>query len=444
MELNALFISIVCLCIQQSDAYIRYLPFSNQITDDVRDRLRRRLLLWSVAIAPIYYSIFVGFGINAATYKAILMLGRLPYFLIQFLTIRRQLIQYVFVLGMSSIWILLQHNWAAIADAIFFSNVAPDKILLIHSTLYLLLFCVTLPLVRHYFRTLLPYNMFFDGSSQSLYVALMPMVVALVPLLQWADDRLFHSWAERFSRIALLIAFLFIYRYVLSSAKIFFEHGTAMRNRQLLTEQLSSLEQHNRIMRENQQRMTELRDEIHGEYRQLRRMLEDKQLSDAKEYIRSRTTLLDSTKVINFCREPLINAALSIYIRQAKSLGFSIKHKINLPPNLRVSENDFSILLSNLLENAINAGCTQSNSARQLSIIVQHSGRQCVVEIANNFDGVLELDENNLPCTSRVGHGIGMASLAAFVKKYDVQATFTQSDGRVCAMLYWEDIADAG
>lgn len=146
----------------------------------------------------------------------------------------------------------------------FFSNVAPDKILFIHSTLYLLLFCVTLPLVRHYFRTLLPYNMFFDGSSQSLYVALMPMVIVLVPLLQWADDRLFHSWAERFSRIALLIAFLFIYRYVLSSAKIFFEHGTAMRNRQLLTEQLSSLEQHNRIMRENQQRMTELRDEIHG------------------------------------------------------------------------------------------------------------------------------------------------------------------------------------
>ncbi len=172
-------------------------------------------------------------------------------------------------------------------------------------------------------------------------------------------------------------------------------------------------------------------------------MLEDNRLSDAKEYIRSRTTLLDSTKVINFCREPLINAALSIYIRQAKSLGFSIKHKINLPPNLRVSENDFSILLSNLLENAINAGCTQPNSARQLSIIVQHSGRQCVVEIANNFDGVLELDENNLPCTSRVGHGIGMASLAAFVKKYDVQATFTQSDGRVCAMPYWEDIADA-
>ena len=92
-----------------------------------------------------------------------------------------------------------------------------------------------------------------------------------------------------------------------------------------------------------------------------------------------------------------------------------------------------------MLENAINAGRKQPKGARELSIIIQHRGRQYVLEIANRFDGELQLGSDGLPTTTRKGHGIGMTSVQTFAAKYKAQAMFEQSDGRVKFSMYRRD-----
>lgn len=441
MDSTALFVSFLVMFIQLSDSYLRYLPFAKQLNRAATRRLALRLIAWALATVPICHAIFVGLGVGAVSYKAVLMLGWIPYVLIQMTVVRNQPLQHLFVVGMSAIWVLLQNNWAAIIDAIFFLDRPVESLLAIHSLLYLILFGAMLPIERHFFKDLIPNRFLFENRPQGFYIALMPTVISLGHVLLWADDRLVHSWAERISRLGLIVAFLFIWEYVLVGARIFFDHKKTLRNHKLIEAQLASLEHQNRTMQANQLQLIELRDNIRDEYQSMIELLSEGRLAEAKDYIRTRTDMLDQTKSINFCLEPIINAALSIYIQYAESLGIKIEHRINLPPNLATDENELAIVLSNLIENAINASQKQAEDRREISIIIQHRARQFVLEIGNRFDGTLELDENNLPYTSREGHGLGMASLAAFIKKYGAYASFSQADGRVKVLMYWEDAA---
>lgn len=429
------------LLIQLAEAYLRYLPFANRIDGDVRRSLRIRLYGWGCAVSLLYFAIFLEFGITALTYKTVLMLGWAPYVIISLLTIRGKILQHIFIIGMTALWVLMQNNWVAMIDVIFFDDRSESTILIIHSILYMILYAAAMPIARRYFTTLLPDDEFFENRPQSYYITFMPLVIGVGHLFLWADERLFHPWAERFSRLYLLLMFFFIYRYVLAGAQTFFEHRRTMRSSQMIDEQLRSLERHNRAMLDNRQQMEGLRENLRAEYDTILQLLRAGDIAEVRAYISGRETMLDASKIIEFCRAPLINAAVSIYIHQAERHKIKCRHKINLPPTFSMNENDFSILLSNLLENAVKASRKQPKGARELSIIIQNHGRQYVLEIANRYDGELKLDKDGLPTTSREGHGIGMTSIKTFVAKYNAHAAFEQSNGWVTFSMYWRDSA---
>ncbi len=436
---EAVLVTALVLFVHLADSWLRYLPFAARLDDAIKQRLRRRLIAWSIAVAPIYFAIFVKLGIIALSYKIILMIGWIPFVLISLLTVKGRMLQHLFVVGMSMLWILMQNNWASIINVLFFLDEPESTFLILHSIDYLILFAATLPIERRYFSTLLPDDAFFDNRPQSYYITLMPLVIGLGHLLLWADEQLVHSWAERFSRLYLPVMFFFIYRYVLAGAQTFFEHRRTMRKSQMMDEQLRALERHNRAMSNNRRQMEALRDNLRAEYDELIEMLRAGDLDGVRRHIEAQEAILEATKIIKFCRAPLINAALSIYIHQAERHKIACRHKINLPAEFSTNENDFAILLSNVLENAINASRKQPAGARAMSIIVQHQGRQCVLEVANRFDGELQIGEDGLPATSCKGHGIGMKSIKSFATKYGAQAAFDQSDGYVRFSMYWID-----
>ena len=131
---------------------------------------------------------------------------------------------------------------------------------------------------------------------------------------------------------------------------------------------------------------------------------------------------------------------MSVYIVRAEKLGIKINHKINLPKKISVDERDFALLISNLLENAINACSRQENPARkQISIAIQTVNGQCVLKIENFSDEAVIFDEKNYPQASNEGHGLGMASIKLFSEKYDAYTDFEQSGGIFKVTMYWQN-----
>ena len=185
--------------------------------------------------------------------------------------------------------------------------------------------------------------------------------------------------------------------------------------------------------------MENLRANLNEKYSLLEKLIKDNKIQEAKRFISEQEFLLQKTYIKRFCDAPLINAALSIYFQRAAENNIKVTEKINLPEKFSTDEADLSILISNLLENAIQAGLKQTKNQREISIILQHFETQCVLEISNRYDFPVEIGENNLPSTDQYGHGFGMHSLKNFAKKYDAYVDFSQKNNFVTVQIYWEE-----
>ncbi len=108
--------------------------------------------------------------------------------------------------------------------------------------------------------------------------------------------------------------------------------------------------------------MEELRKNLNENYTILDEYLSAEKIEKAIEYIKIQEKLLEKTSVKKYSDSPMINAALSIYLRRAEEIGAKITQKINLPENFSSAENDFEVLISNLLKNAVQASERQQKN----------------------------------------------------------------------------------
>ena len=428
---NLAVISFLLMGMQLFDSYLRYLPFRERM-----NRLEiRRLWIWlficGLISFLIYFIIFLNSGFVVLIYKLIMPLGKIPFFIVSIVLIKRSKLEHFFILGMSILWTLTMHSLTAFLDVIFFSH----EIIFLHGIIYLTLLLILLPIEKRCFSTLLPSENFFESYKFGKYIVIFPFISASGFWLMWIDNNLVHTWQERFFRMYLPLIFFILYRYVLIANRQMYESQQTKR----LQEQLAMLEEYNRLMQESQKQMAILRHDMRHNYRLIYTMLKSGDVDEALKHIETQEKILESTAVKIFCNVPLLNAALSIYLQRAEDLKIEFEHRIDLPKNLKFDESDFAILISNLLENAVNASLKQPIDRRRISIIIAHIENQCALEVTNLFDFKVSF-ENGLPITNRDGHGIGIISLKNFMEKYSAQMDFSHENGQVKVMIYWENV----
>ena len=420
--------------IQFSDSYLRYLAFSSQISKEQSRQFFYRSCILTGILILTYFFIFNSFGITAGVYKAILIFFWIPHMLVLITTIRRPKNPHIFVFGMVSIWSILQHNWAAIIDSSIFEKLSTSNILLVHSTLYLTLFILMFPVERKIFKEILPESQLLESRPLGLYISILPVVMMTGHLFLWADNQLFHSWTERLSRLYLLLAFFLIHKYVSIGSKLFYENQKTFLRVRLVEDQVASLDYHNTLMQDAARQIDNMRQNLRDDFLKIYQMIVNDEIDAAQKYIKQQTEKLHATKIISFCRAQLINASVSIYFEQAQHFDIKFSYEINLPPLNPDLEKDLAILLSNLLENAINVSKYQPKNRRNISVTMKITAEKSMFEISNHYDGILTLGADGLP----INHGIGMTSLLAFVKKYGAHFEFLQINDSVHVLLYKE------
>ena len=270
---------------QLVDAYIRWLAFSKLELPQLKLKIFAYSAIWSVASIFLYKILFDSFGINGATYKAIVMLGWLPYFLICLKKIPG-LPQNIFVLGMATICSLVQHTISSAISLKLWEGKIAYELLLNEAAGYLLLFVIFLPICGRYFINLLPSREFFDLKPIGIYIAILPLIISSSHIIRIADGALFHSDLERLSRIYLPLVFFFFYRYILNAAKNFYDLQKLERNKQLLEDRLMTLKEYNALAEENQKKISVIRHDLRHNYNLIYTLLESGDIEAAREHIR--------------------------------------------------------------------------------------------------------------------------------------------------------------
>ena len=121
---------------------------------------------------------------------------------------------------------------------------------------------------------------------------------------------------------------------------------------------------------------------------------------------------------------------IGYYYTLAKRENIPFFAKIDLPETLPVDEIDTCLVLSNLLENALEACLRTTPTRRQIQVTAYlHGERLLLIEVENTFDGEIKEKNGIFSSSKRRGNGIGIQSVEHLAEKNGGASTFTHEDG---------------
>lgn len=108
-------------------------------------------------------------------------------------------------------------------------------------------------------------------------------------------------------------------------------------------------------MRESQNKTRAYRHDLRHHLQYLSACLENGQYTQAQSYIRSISDEIEASRVTVYCENEAANLIFSSFAGRAAAKGIPLSIHAELPHALPLTESDLCVLLSNALENALNA-----------------------------------------------------------------------------------------
>ncbi|MEG2208095.1 MAG: GHKL domain-containing protein [Clostridia bacterium] len=149
----------------------------------------------------------------------------------------------------------------------------------------------------------------------------------------------------------------------------------------------------------------------------LTELLRRQNFDEALAYIQKLDSSALERTTKSYCENMVVNAVLSSQLGAAERLGIAVTCKAALPPTVHMDEMELCVVLSNLLENAIE-NCRSEISVPTLDVFIKSNKGQLCIRIQNSFGGKVRQDENGTYLSAKPQGGIGLKSVMAIVEKH--------------------------
>lgn len=154
------------------------------------------------------------------------------------------------------------------------------------------------------------------------------------------------------------------------------------------------------------------------------------------EYLVSYKKSLPDDSSIIFCQHYTVNALLLYFAQQAKNNNIDYDVSINLPENIGISDYVLSVVLGNLIENAVEAAAKVTNRIPRINLRGKTENNAVFFRIENTFSGELKCTREGLYLsTKHKGCGIGLVSVQNVVAQHNGMMETEQKDGVFCVSL---------
>lgn len=197
-----------------------------------------------------------------------------------------------------------------------------------------------------------------------------------------------------------------------------------------LNQQVSQAVREIEALRKSQEKTRQYRHDLRHHMQYISACIENGRTEQVKEYVREVCTQITESKVEVFCENETANLILSSFAARAREKEVPMKIQTRIPKQLTIAENDLCVLLSNALENALNACLEiQGETPPFLEIMAFDNKGKLWIQITNSCGSKIPF-VHGVPVTDRPGHGIGVKSICALVEKYNGLYSFSQENDR--------------
>ncbi len=127
-------------------------------------------------------------------------------------------------------------------------------------------------------------------------------------------------------------------------------------------------------------------------------------------------------------------------LQEAGKRGIRVIVEISVPEQLSVRTFDMTVILGNLLDNAIHACSKLPEDKREIKIVIRYDKGRLIIDIKNQYDNAIRYDRGNIITTheDRKNHGIGLSNVKQAVEKYQGLLDIEHSDDifSITALLF--------
>ncbi len=195
-------------------------------------------------------------------------------------------------------------------------------------------------------------------------------------------------------------------------------------------------EQYNRLA-ENDVSIQAQRHDLRHQLAVLRELNMQKETAKLGAYIDTLVEKIPTDTEVRLCENYAVNAVAAYYLAVAQRENIEVLMQFAIPEKLDSAvESDLSIIVGNLLENAVDA-CKRMTTGRRFILLNSNLHYNTLtITVDNSFFGTIRQKEGVFLSSKRTGEGIGITSVAAVAQKYGGAARFTAQDGIFQAAVY--------
>jgi len=149
----------------------------------------------------------------------------------------------------------------------------------------------------------------------------------------------------------------------------------------------------------------------------------------ASLYIKETQQKIDAIVPERLCDHEAVNLLLCAYMNKARKLSIPFRTKAELPKMLGISDTELCAMLSNGLENALNAvQAVPVDSGRQIDVLCCIRQGNLLLEIKNPYCGEVLMD-NGLPVSQKGGVHYGCRSILSIAQQHHGICAFLPANG---------------
>lgn len=160
--------------------------------------------------------------------------------------------------------------------------------------------------------------------------------------------------------------------------------------------------------------MQKLRHDFQNHIEALQSLIDAAPASKAEEYLKKIQQEMKPDAVISDTGNPVIDSLINTKLSSCKRDNISVRYHAKIPADLNVDSFALTIILGNLLDNAIEAVKKDSCKEKRINLTLTYTRNCLVLVLKNSYDGILQFD-NDCFVTSKTNsgiHGLGLKNVA--------------------------------
>lgn len=229
--------------------------------------------------------------------------------------------------------------------------------------------------------------------------------------------------------LILLVLLLTFYAMFYLMAKSLNKNNRLRQENQFLSMQQTQYKNLNSAIEETRQ----ARHDMRHHFSTLTALASRKEWQELESYLAMAKESIPSAE-LNLCDNPAVDGVAGHYCLQYKENAIPFSIELDLPYELPISEMDMCLVLSNLLENALEASLRTDKVNRYIKVqSYLYSSNVVLLTIENAFDGTINEKNGVFQSCKRHGDGVGIQSVRRIAEKNGGYCRFTAENGVFCA-----------